>query len=56
MPDQSITTDFAEGFRAGFEAARLEIERAAYDAVTHHRSVMKAIRSVKVTNPTREGS
>jgi hypothetical protein len=53
MPNKEITTDFAEGFRAGFEVARIQIGAAVEKALADHRSVRKAIKSVDVAEPKR---
>ena len=55
MPNKEITTDFADGFRAGFEAARAELESAVSKALTDYRSVMKAMRTVEMPAPKRQG-
>lgn len=54
MPNEQITTDFAEGFRVGFEVARQEMERAVEEALANHTSVRKAIKGVEVPAPMRE--
>lgn len=56
MPDNEITTDFADGFRMGFEVARREIARAVEEALADYRSVRKAIRGVEVPEPMREAT
>jgi hypothetical protein len=55
MPNKEITTDFADGFRAGFEAARVQLEAAVSKALTDYRSVMKAMRAVEMPAPNRQG-
>jgi hypothetical protein len=55
MKNERVTTDFAEGFRAGFEAARVELEVAVSKALTDYRSVMKAMRAVEMPSPKRQG-
>jgi hypothetical protein len=55
MPNNEITTDFADGFRAGFEAARVQLESAVSKALTDYRSVMKAMRAVEMPAPKRHG-
>ena len=54
MPNEQITTDFADGFRVGFQAARIQIERAVEEALANYTSVRKAIRNVEVSAPMRE--
>jgi hypothetical protein len=54
MPNKEITTDFADGFRAGFDAARAELEIVVMKAVSEGRSVMKAMRAVQVPAPARQ--
>jgi len=54
MPNERVTTDFAEGWRAGFEAARVQLEAAAESALADYRSVMKAMRAVATPAPTRK--
>ena len=56
MPNEQITTDFAEGFRSGFEVARQEIERAVEKALAAGTSVRKAIKGVEVPAPMREAT
>lgn len=56
MPNEQITTDFAEGFRVGFEMARQEIERAVEEALANHTSVRKAIKGVELPAPMREAT
>ena len=51
---KEITTDFADGFRTGFEAARREIEQAVEQALTNYTSVRKAIKGVKAPAAARE--
>ena len=55
MKNERVTTDFAEGFRAGFEAARVQLEAAVSKALTDYRSVMKAMRAVEMPAPKRQG-
>jgi hypothetical protein len=55
MPNKEITTDFADGFRAGFDSARAELEVAVSKALTDYRSVMKAMRAVEMPAPKRQG-
>lgn len=54
MPNEQITTDFAEGFRIGFEVARQEMERVVREALAEGKSVRKAISGVEVPAPMRE--
>lgn len=54
MKNERITIDFAEGWRAGFEAARVQLEAAAEKAMADYRSVMKAMRAVETPAPTRK--
>ena len=56
MPNREITTDFADGFRAGFELARLQIGDAVEKALASHTSIRKAIKSVEVPAPMREAT
>jgi hypothetical protein len=53
MRNERITTDFAEGWRAGFEAARVQLEAAVEKALADYRSVRKAMRAVETPAPTR---
>lgn len=55
MPNREITTDFADGFRAGFDSARVELEAAVSKALTDSRSIMKAMRAVQMPAPSRQG-
>jgi hypothetical protein len=55
MPNKEITTDFADGFRAGFDSARVELEAAVSRALADYRSVMKAMRAVEMPAPKRQG-
>ena len=54
MPNDRVTTDFADGFRAGFEAARVQIGVSVDRALADYRSVRKAIKAVEVTEPKRD--
>jgi hypothetical protein len=54
MPNKEITTDFADGFRAGFDSARVELEVAVSRALADYRSVMKAMRAVEMPTPKRQ--
>jgi hypothetical protein len=54
MPNKEITTDFADGFRTGFELARTQLQAAVEKALTEHTSVRKAMKSVEVPAPMRE--
>jgi hypothetical protein len=46
MPNEEVTTDYADGFRAGFQVARTELQMAALKAMEEGRSVMKAMNKV----------
>lgn len=54
MKNERITTDFADGFRAGFDVARTQILAAVDHALADYRSVRKAINAVEVPAPTRK--
>lgn len=54
MKNERITTDFAEGFRAGFEVARTELSAAVENALTNCGSIRKAMADVEVPAPTRK--
>lgn len=54
MKNERITTDFAEGFRVGFEAARTELGAAVEKALTNCGSIRKAMADVEVPAPTRK--
>ena len=45
MTDE-VTTDYVDGFRAGFQIARTELQMAALKAMEEGRSVMKAMNKV----------
>lgn len=53
MPNARITTDFADGFHAGFTLAKTQIEAAVERALAEHTSVRKAIGRVQVPVPAR---
>lgn len=54
MKNERVTTDFADGFHAGFEAARIELAAAVEKALADYRSVRKAMKAVEVPAPTRK--
>lgn len=54
MPEQGITEDYGDGFRAGFEEARRLILEAVNEAMGDYRSVRKAISGVSVPRPFRQ--
>jgi hypothetical protein len=54
MKNERITTDFAEGFRVGFEVARTELGAAVEKALTNCGSIRKAMAEVEVPAPTRK--
>lgn len=54
MLNKEVTTDFADGFRAGFEAARVQIEAAVTHALGEYKSVLKAMRAVQSPEPAEE--
>lgn len=54
MKNERVTTDFADGFHAGFEAARIELTAAVEKALADYRSVRKAMKAVEVPAPTRK--
>lgn len=54
MKNERITTDFAEGFRAGFEVARTELSAAVEKALTNYGSIRKAMADVEIPTPTRK--
>jgi hypothetical protein len=51
MWNKEATSDFAEGYRAGFEEARTQIIAAVERALADHRSVRRAIKSVDLAEP-----
>jgi hypothetical protein len=48
MWNKEATSDFAEGYRAGFEEARTQITAAVEKALAEYRSVRKAMRAVQL--------
>jgi hypothetical protein len=48
MWNKEATSDFAEGYRAGFEEARIRLEAAVEKALAEYRSVRKAMRTVQL--------
>lgn len=54
MKNERVTTDFAEGFRAGFEVARTQLIAAVDHALADYRSVRKAMIAVEVPAPARK--
>ena len=53
MKNERITTDFSDGFRVGFEVARLQLLAAVERALENHTSIRKAISAVEPPAPTR---
>jgi hypothetical protein len=51
MLNKEVTTDFADGFRSGFEAARVQLEAAVTHALGEYKSVLKAMRAVQSPEP-----
>ena len=54
MLNKEVTTDFADGFRSGFEAARVQLEAAVTKALGEYKSVLKAMRAVQLPEPAEE--
>ncbi len=50
-PNKPVSTDFNDGFRAGFEASRTQLKAAIEQALINHTSIRKALASVEIELP-----